>query len=1085
MRKITRFRWTILLIALMCSMVSLSGVAPSPAIAQAPASAEDDDPDLPPFARGKIDKEEYLRLRDEHVSKLRGLPYDKPDARVRAIREMERQELANAPTIATTSWTPIGPAPIPNGGTNPPTPVSGRVSAIAVHPTNPNIVYVGAADGGVYRSTDGGTTWLAIFDSAQSLAIGAIAIARSDPTTVFVGTGESTLAILSFFGVGVYRIRNADTTPVLEGPFNLDGGGIDVMTGRAISKIVVDPTDNTIFVGTTSGIGGMGADQPAAPPSRGLFRSTNALAVTPTFTKLSVATAGSGNRAITDLVMDPGNPNVLVCAVVGFDGAGDGGIYRSANALASNPTFTRTLTIGTPSAGFRTELAINHPGTVTTVFAAIGEPTASTTCINAGQSGTLKKSTDGGQTWSAALPAADGFCGQQCFYNIALALDPENANIVILGGQNDSTCSKIVARSTNGGTSFTSVSSGVHTDTHAAVFAPQMCCIGSSFIAYMGTDGGISKSTDGGASWTSLNNAGFNATQFMSVALHPTDREFMIGGTQDNGTEFKRPDGTWTRADFGDGGFALIDRNAADTTNVTMYHTDFNRTGTFIGFRRVNTSACATIGQWAFRGAVPAPPDPTPLCDGSPALVLNGIGLGDSVRFYAPMALGPGSPNTVYFGTDRLYRSINKGDSMTVVSQAPIEAGQTVTAIGVSPQNDNVRIVGLSNGHVYATGHGASVLTNVGQGYIPEKYVGRAVIDPNNITTAYVTLAGFGLNAGQHIWKTTQLGSVVPTWNAAGDGIPDVPVNAFVVNPANSNHLYAGTDIGVYRSTDSGASWTPFSNGLPRVAVFDMAIQPTFNVLRIATHGRGIWEISIPAGGTDTIGLFNPADNFFYLRNSNTTGFADVSAPYGLPGDLPVVGDWDGNGTTTFGVYRPGNSTFYLRNSNTTGDPDITVSFSEGLNGDIPIVGDWDGNGTTTIGVYRPSQATFYLRNSNTTGNADISVSFGGANWKPIAGDWDGNGTTTIGVYEPSSATFYLRNSNTWGFADIVVSYGGANWMPVVGDWDGNGTTTLGVYEPATSTFFLRNSNTYGNADLSIPFGAAGNKPLAGDWDGL
>jgi photosystem II stability/assembly factor-like uncharacterized protein len=849
MTKITRLFLMLLLTLFMCSIVVLSGITPSSLKAQAPAVAEDDDPDLPPFARGRIDREEYLRLREAHINRLRGLPYDKRDARVRAIRKMERQELANArrkspsiaPAIDTTTWTSVGPAPIPNGQTSPEqTPVSGRVSAIAVHPTNPSIVYVGAAQGGVYRSTDGGTTWLAIFDSAQSLAIGAIAIAPSNPTTVFVGTGESAFSGDSFFGVGVYRISNADTTPVLEGPFNLNGSSVDVMTGRSISRIAVHPTDpNKIFVATASGVGGISRrDEPTALPSRGLFRSTNALAVTPTFIKLNVATANSGDRSITDVVMDPWNPNVLVCAVFGFNGAGDGGIYRSADALAANPTFTRTLTIGTASAGFRTELAISRGGTLVTVFAAIGEPSS---CP--GQSGTLKKSTDGGTTWSAVLSAANGFCGQQCFYNISLALDPVNANNVILGGQTDSGCSRIAARSNNGGVSFTSASSGVHADNHAAAFAPS-----NPSIAYMGTDGGIYKSTDGGASWTSSNNAGFNATQFQSLALHPYDREFMIGGTQDNGTEFKRPDGTWTRTDTADGGFALIDRNATDTTNVTIYHTYSNHTGSLIGFARVDTSACATDGGWAWRGVLSTAPDPTPRCDGTPGQISNGIGLNDPVQFYAPMALGPGWPtNTVYFGTDRLYRSTDKGDSMTVVSQAPIEAGQTVTAIGISPQYDDLRIVGLSNGHVYATMTGPSTLTNI-TGPIPAKYVARAVIDPINPNTAYVTLSGFGLPAGQHVWKTTNLTVVygAPTWNAAGAGIPDVPVNAFVVNPANANQLYAGTDIGVYRSTDGGASWTPFSNGLPRVAVFDMAIQPGFNVLRIATHGRGIWEISVP-----------------------------------------------------------------------------------------------------------------------------------------------------------------------------------------------------------------------------------------------
>jgi photosystem II stability/assembly factor-like uncharacterized protein len=860
MKTETRFLWLLLIVVLLFLAIAFSGVPQSSINAQTPAVAKDDDPDLPRIARGRIDKGEYLRLRDAQVERLRGLPYPKRDARMRAIREMERQEFVNVgrkkrgeerSNISATSWTSIGPAPIPNGQASPQTPVSGRVSAIAVDPRDPRVVYVGTAQGGVYRSSDYGTTWVAIFDSAQSLSIGAIAVLPGDPSTVFVGTGESTLSCRSFFGVGVYRITNADTTPVLEGPFNLNAGGVDVMTGRAISQIVVHWTNpNTIFVSTTSGIGGIGCNQPAAPPSRGLFRSTNALASSPTFTKLSVATANGGDRSITDVVMDPGNPNVLVCAALGLNGAGDGGIYRSANALTANPTFTRTLTIGTASTGFRTELAINRVFGVVTVFAAIGEPSASATCNNFGQSGTLKKSTDGGQTWSAALPAADGFCGQGCFYNIALALDPFDANKLILGGQTNSGCSKIVARSTDGGNSFTNVSSGVHADSHAAVYGFDQTVIGVGLLnAYLGTDGGIYSTWDAGGSWTSMNNAGFNATQFMSLALHPTDREFMIGGTQDNGTVFKRPDATWIRADFSDGGCTLIDQNATDTTNVTMYHTYSNRTGSQIGFGRVDTSACAketspTVTGWAWRGVFPGAPDPTPRCDGTPGQMFNGIGLNDNVQFYAPMALGPGSPNTVYFGTDRLYRSINKGDSMTVVSQAPIEAGQTVTAIGISQQSDNVRIVGLSNGHVYTTTSGASTLTNI-TGPIPAKYVGRAIIDPTNPNTAYVTLAGFGLAAGQQVWKTTNLNAGIPIWNAVGNGIPDVPVNAFVVNPANQNHLYAGTDIGVYRSTDGGMSWTPFSNGLPRVAVFDMAIQPVFQILRIATHGRGIWEISL------------------------------------------------------------------------------------------------------------------------------------------------------------------------------------------------------------------------------------------------
>jgi hypothetical protein len=175
---------------------------------------QENDPDLPSFIKG-IDKETYLRLRSEHVALLRGLPHGLPyDPRVRAINETQQQiGLARARTTST-AWTPIGPAPIPNGQTtNISTPVSGRVTCIAVHPTDPNTVYVGTAQGGVYRSLNGGTTWTPIFDNAISLAIGAIAIAPSNPTIVYVGTGEPNGSADSYAGV-VYTGSRTQILPL-------------------------------------------------------------------------------------------------------------------------------------------------------------------------------------------------------------------------------------------------------------------------------------------------------------------------------------------------------------------------------------------------------------------------------------------------------------------------------------------------------------------------------------------------------------------------------------------------------------------------------------------------------------------------------------------------------------------------------------------------------------------------------------------------------------------------------------------------------------------------------------------------------
>src|SRR5688572_17679337 len=210
---------------------------------------EGNEPDMPAFIKNKGDKEEFMLRRSEGIGLKRGLDKNKtlPDrkSRQRAIAKMERQEesLANMPESdqkesLTASWTPIGPAPIPNGQTAVvSTPVSGRVTAIAVHPTNPNIVYVGTAQGGLYRTTDGGVNWTPMLDDALSLAIGAVTIDTGQPETVYVGTGEGNFGIDSFFGVGVYRIDNASSgSPVVTGPLNTDERppNGDVFSGRAI-----------------------------------------------------------------------------------------------------------------------------------------------------------------------------------------------------------------------------------------------------------------------------------------------------------------------------------------------------------------------------------------------------------------------------------------------------------------------------------------------------------------------------------------------------------------------------------------------------------------------------------------------------------------------------------------------------------------------------------------------------------------------------------------------------------------------------------------------------------------------------------
>ncbi|HEV7395021.1 MAG TPA: carboxypeptidase regulatory-like domain-containing protein, partial [Pyrinomonadaceae bacterium] len=198
-------------------------------------------------------------------------------------------------------------------------------------------------------------------------------------------------------------------------------------------------------------------------------------------------------------------------------------------------------------------------------------------------------------------------------------------------------------------------------------------------------------------------------------------------------------------------------------------------------------------------------------------------------------------------------------------------------------------------------------------------------------------------------------------------------------------------------------------------------------------------------------GVFRPTTGKIFLKYSNTSGIADTDLTYGDPGDYPLAGDWNGDGIDTVGIYRDG--VFYLRNSNTTGPADVPpIRFGDPT--DQPVVGDWNGDGVDTIGIYR--NGTFYLSNSNTQGALVFTVTFGNPGDVAIAGDWDGDGIVTIGVFRPSNGLVYLRNSNTTGNSDLDFVFGNADDKPVAGDWNGDGIDTIGIYR--NGTFFLSNS---------------------------
>ena len=338
-----------------------------------------------------------------------------------------------------------------------------------------------------------------------------------------------------------------------------------------------------------------------------------------------------------------------------------------------------------------------------------------------------------------------------------------------------------------------------------------------------------------------------------------------------------------------------------------------------------------------------------------------------------------------------------------------------------------------------------------------------------------------------------------PLWQALYDFNADVVVNGHLHHyerfaPQSPSGVSDANGIREFVVGTGGSILTPFGSPLPNSQVRN---SDTYGVIKFTLHaGSYDWQFIPIAGqtftdsgtgpcvrpvnnGPDTTGVFRPSNGLLYLKNTNDTGFADVALNYGIPGDYPVVGDWDGNGTTTIGVYR--NGAFYLRNENTIGFAEIVFPF--GQPGDQPIAGDWDGDGVDTIGVIRPSLSQFFLRNSNDAGPADMTFVLGNPGDVGVAGDWNGDGLDSTGVFRPSNGIIYLKDQNTTGFADYALNYGIPGDKPVTGDWNNDGVDTIGVYR--NGLFYLRNENTIGFAEIIFGLGNPGDMPIAGNWDGL
>jgi photosystem II stability/assembly factor-like uncharacterized protein len=675
------------------------------------------------------------------------------------------------------SWTALGPAPIVNGQTAGQQPVSGRISAIAGDPHDPNVLYLAAAGGGVWKTTDAGADWTPLTDDQVTAFMGALAVAPSDPNVLYAGTGEATNSALSFTGRGVLKSTDGGATWTLVGQ--------DAFNRHTIAQVVVSPVDpDTVYVALAgSGVNGLGGNT-------GIWKSTDG-GLTWTDTTAAISTTA----AFSDVEIDPTDAQTLYAALGSFRGSAVNGVYK------------------TTDGGATWSVAGNFPmgladGRITVAIAPADPQTLYVSVSGSGQAGTafghliaVMKSTDGGATW-AALPNTPDLGGSG-WYGLPLAVDPLDVNTLYASAGGDP-----IVESNDGGRRWFSLVSGAdgngpHPDHHAFAFDANGKLLD-------GNDGGIWRLDNparGSVHWADLN-TNLQLTQYIGIALDPTSAGIVYGGSQDNGTTKFTDALSWQLIRGGDGGFVRVD----PSNPSTVYH-DF---GNFSLERSDNGGV-----TWVS--------------------VTNGINRSDPSSTYVPYVLDPANPSRLLLGTNRVYETTNRGGLWRPIS-TPFSGGWTVNSninsLATAAADRNT-VYASAGGHIFVTfDDGLTWQERDIPGVSDDLH--DLQVDPADPLTAYAVRDRFG---GGKVFKTTDGGL---SWTDISGDLPDVPAFTLALDP-RSNTLYVGMDDGVYVSTDQGNTWSRFGAGLPHGQVRDLELNTSLQILAAGTHGRGVWEILVPA----------------------------------------------------------------------------------------------------------------------------------------------------------------------------------------------------------------------------------------------
>lgn len=642
-------------------------------------------------------------------------------------------------------WKYIGNTQVPNNGGG-----AGRINCIAFHPNDPNIIFAGSPAGGLWRSVNGGQSWFCNTDQLFNLGVSSIAFDPNNPSIVYLGTGDEDGS--DFLGQGLLKSTDGGIT------WNTTGFSYAFQQDICVSKILINPTNTSEIL---------------IAASNGIHRSTDA---GQNWTQIVTG-------SFRDMEFKPNDPNIVYAAR-------SGSFYRSSNGGVSFTQITSGL--ANSSSMRRISVAVS-PANANYVYLLVGS-------TSNGFFG-LYRSTDAGLTFTLRSDSPNimgwdsngGDTGGQANYDMALAVDRTNAEIIFTGGVN-------IWRSTNGGTSWTIAGHWygdnapyVHADIHTLEY-------NVNNQLYSGNDGGVFRRNISTNVWTDISN-NLQIGQLYRIGGSVSNPNLILSGWQDNGTALSGP--IWNRVRGGDGMECII----SHASNMVMYAT--------IYYGRIYKSTDGG-SNW------------------NTVLNSGGSDEDEDGNWVTPYVQHPTNANTILVGKRQIYRTTNAGSSWSQVGNTGTGSSKH-NAVIYAPSNPN---------YIYACKSSAFYVSTDGNTFtdrtsgLPNgaslQYIAVSNIDPEKVWVCYS-----GFNNSLKVYHSSNAGL---NWSNYSTGIPNIPVNCILYQNNSNDALYIGTDLGVFYRDQSLNSWVPFNGGLPNTIVNELEIYYATGKIRAATYGRGLWE---------------------------------------------------------------------------------------------------------------------------------------------------------------------------------------------------------------------------------------------------